>query len=166
MAVEKALYYSVVEIGIADLRAIDPLMLTLTDEQKCSYQAVQEWCQNESVFVCTADDDQYHFKFRQVYSAPYVLTLMGNTELLNRELLAVVGPRRVSDYGKSVVKKLFESVQYYDLVTISGLADGVDMLCHQYSLDKRIPTIAVLGFGLRWALRSAHREMIRAIVDA
>ena len=50
-------------------------------------------------------------------------------------------------------------------MTISGLADGVDMLCHELSIEHHIPTIAVLGAGLARAMKSRKREMIQKIID-
>jgi predicted Rossmann fold nucleotide-binding protein DprA/Smf involved in DNA uptake len=43
------------------------------------------------------------------------------------------------------LEKLFGIAKKYDITTMSGLADGVDQLCHSYSIDAKIPTIAVLG---------------------
>jgi len=51
----------------------------------------------------------------------------------------------MSNYGKQVVESLFTSLQHHDVVTISGMAEGVDQLCHQLSRENNIPTIAVLG---------------------
>lgn len=42
------------------------------------------------------------------------------------------------------MESLFERMKSYDVVTVSGLAAGVDQMCHQMSLDAGIPTIAVL----------------------
>jgi predicted Rossmann fold nucleotide-binding protein DprA/Smf involved in DNA uptake len=47
-------------------------------------------------------------------------------------------------YGKQVVEHLFDFIPYYDVVTISGAAYGVDMLCHRLSIEKFVPTIVVL----------------------
>ncbi|MBP7884973.1 DNA-processing protein DprA [Patescibacteria group bacterium] len=60
---------------------------------------------------------------------------------------------------------LFDVLPDYDVVTISGLADGVDTMAHTMSLDKKIPTIAVLGGGMAHFLASGRREFIRRIVD-
>jgi len=51
----------------------------------------------------------------------------------------------MSSYGKKVLEALFTSSQNYDFITISGMAEGVDQLCHQLSRENNIPTIAVLG---------------------
>ena len=50
----------------------------------------------------------------------------------------------MSSYGKQVLETLFTSAQDYDIVTISGMAEGVDQLCHELSHEYTIPTIAVL----------------------
>ena len=51
----------------------------------------------------------------------------------------------MSNYGKKVLENLFASSPEYEFVTISGMAEGVDQLCHQLSHEHNIPTIAVLG---------------------
>jgi predicted Rossmann fold nucleotide-binding protein DprA/Smf involved in DNA uptake len=40
---------------------------------------------------------------------------------------------------------LLDVLMEYDVVTVSGLADGVDQCIHGGSLDRGIPTIAILG---------------------
>jgi predicted Rossmann fold nucleotide-binding protein DprA/Smf involved in DNA uptake len=42
------------------------------------------------------------------------------------------------------MESLFGLLPQYDVVTISGLADGVDQMCHELSIKAGIPTIAVL----------------------
>jgi predicted Rossmann fold nucleotide-binding protein DprA/Smf involved in DNA uptake len=50
----------------------------------------------------------------------------------------------MSTYAGQVMEALFEVAKAYDVVTISGLARGVDQKCHQLSLKSSLPTIAVL----------------------
>jgi DNA processing protein len=58
----------------------------------------------------------------------------------------------MSPYAQEIMQAFFAAADGYSFVTISGMARGVDQLCHQLSLNSQIPTIAVLGGGLRWAL--------------
>lgn len=69
-------------------------------------------------------------------------------------------------YGKKVLETLFGYAGDYDLVTISGMAEGVDQLCHSLSVEHSLPTIAVLGGGLGRYSKRTEREMIQQIVDA
>lgn len=64
--------------------------------------------------------------------------------MLNRKILGIVGPRNMSNYSKTVLESLFTEMQNYEVVTISGMAEGVDQLCHTLSGEYNIPTIAVL----------------------
>jgi predicted Rossmann fold nucleotide-binding protein DprA/Smf involved in DNA uptake len=41
---------------------------------------------------------------------------------LDKNILAIVGPRKPSVYSHKVLKKFFEHAENYDLVTISGMA--------------------------------------------
>lgn len=162
---KKSLYYSVNDVKISELRNIQEDLLTLTLEEKKKYEHIVQWCQKEYIFAHHSDETDYHFKLRQIYSAPYIIYGKGNIELLNRDILAVVGPRNISPYGKQVVEHLMDRAQHYNLVTISGLAHGVDMLCHTLSIDYKIPTIAVLGWWLARAMKSKQREMIAHIIE-
>ncbi|NCO98080.1 hypothetical protein GW864_02810 [bacterium] len=64
--------------------------------------------------------------------------------LLSRKVLGIVGPRKQTDYGIQVLHKLFQEARNHDLVTVSGMAEGIDQLCHHLSMQHGIPTIAVL----------------------
>jgi predicted Rossmann fold nucleotide-binding protein DprA/Smf involved in DNA uptake len=86
----------------------------------------------------------YFFGFSLVPNAPYIVYAQGDLSLLQRPKLSIVGPRAMTTYGKDVVEHIFSFLPSYDLVTVSGGADGVDMLCHQLSLQYNIPTIVVL----------------------
>jgi len=52
------------------------------------------------------------------------------------------------------------------MVTISGMAEGVDQLCHKYSIENNISTIAVLGGGIGRYLRREEKDIIHRIVAA
>lgn len=69
-----------------------------------------------------------------------------------------------SSYATDVLTRLFALAPGYRFATISWLAPGVDQLCHRLSLQKWIPTIAVLGWWLKWFLSWSDRELIQQIV--
>lgn len=52
------------------------------------------------------------------------------------------------------MSELVGRLSYYDVVTVSGLADGIDMLAHTESIKQGVPTIAVLGGGLHHFLKT------------
>jgi DNA processing protein len=71
----------------------------------------------------------------------------------------------MSPYAGQVMKALFQQFQNINLVTVSGLARGVDQECHQLSLQHNIPTIAILGGGIKRYLQSSAKNLITSIVE-
>ena len=65
-------------------------------------------------------------------------------DLLKKPRLAVVGSRKVTNYGRQVTTDLVRELAGQGVVIISGLAFGVDALAHQAALDAGGLTIAVL----------------------
>lgn len=64
------------------------------------------------------------------------------------KVLAVVGSRKYSQYGKDVCQKLISGLAGYPIVIVSGLAIGIDTIAHKAALSARLATIAIPGSGL------------------
>ncbi|MFH1280733.1 MAG: DNA-processing protein DprA [Candidatus Beckwithbacteria bacterium] len=62
--------------------------------------------------------------------------------------LAVVGSRKMTNYGESVVEKILPMVVQAGVTIVSGFMYGVDSKAHQVCLDYGGKTIAVFGSGL------------------
>lgn len=127
-------------------------------------EKVEKRCQEHSVLWLCQDERDYHFKLWLIYSAPYVVYALWNLELLHKNIIAIVWPRKYSPYATQVMESLFGLLPQYDVVTISGLADGVDQMCHELSIKAGIPTIAVLWGWLKYYLEGKDRELIQKIV--
>lgn len=94
------------------------------------------------------------------------LSWMGNLALLEQPMLSIVGPRMPSHYASQILHKLFQTANNYQLVTISGWARGVDHLAHQLSLQHEIPTIVVLGWGIKRYREQRSRAFLQKVIDA
>lgn len=113
----------------------------------------------------TAGDPDFHFKFQLIKSKIKQISYIWDISLLSRKILGIVGPRKQTDYGIQVLHKLFQEAKGHDLVTVSGMADGIDQLCHHLSMQHEIPTIAVLGWGIQHYLDQPARHMIYQIIE-
>jgi DNA processing protein len=71
----------------------------------------------------------------------------------------------MSPYAERVMEALFQQAKGISFTTISGMARGVDQKCHQLSLANEIPTIAILGGGLRRYFRNGGQKFIEKIVE-
>lgn len=88
-------------------------------------------------------------RLAQIPDCPLVLYLKGDRALLNKKkIVGIVGTRKPSNYGADVVKKLIAEAVSIDVVTISGMAFGIDSEVHKQTLDLKGQTIAVLGSGV------------------
>jgi DNA processing protein len=108
----------------------------------------------------------YHYKTYQIKSKPHIYYTMWDEELLSKPMVAIVWPRKPSDYAARVLDQALDVLAQYDVVTISGMAEWVDEYVHVGSIERSIPTIAVLWAGLATVLRSARRHMVSEIIDA
>lgn len=102
---------------------------------------------------------------RSIHDPPPGLFLRGGgeSELLSRPAVAVVGARACSGYGASVARMLGRELASAGLVVVSGLARGVDAEAHRGALERDGTTVAVLGCGVDRDYPAAHAELARRI---
>ncbi len=110
------------------------------------------------------DDSAYPQGLRQVKDAPPALFLRGRDQQGLRDLaelpvVAVVGTRHPSAYGREMTRILARDLSHAGVLVISGLAMGVDALAQQAAVTARlgaagqplpvhVTTVAVLGCGI------------------
>ncbi|MCD5396250.1 MAG: DNA-processing protein DprA [Candidatus Pacebacteria bacterium] len=85
---------------------------------------------------------------KKIKNPPKTLYLLGDLDIKNKPILAVVGTRRCTDYGKKVVINFTKNLAEAGFIIVSGLAKGIDTLAHKTCLEYKGKTIAVLGSGL------------------
>ncbi len=110
-----------------------------------------EWqkLSTEDIKVLTPDDINYPPLLKEIYDPPALLYYKGILDPnLDRYSLAVVGSRKPSAYGKQVAWEITGELARQKLTIVSGLALGIDTLCHEATLKANGRTIAVLGSGL------------------
>lgn len=91
-------------------------------------------------------DDEYPKALRDMPDPPPVLWALGNTALLNRPAIAMVGARNASSLGIRMTRFLATDLGAAGFVIVSGLARGIDAAAHSASLATG--TIAVQAGGL------------------
>ena len=91
----------------------------------------------------------------------------GNVELLlnNSPKLAIVGSRRMSDYGKRVIEKWMSVLVQKGITIVSGFMYGVDQGAHQACLDCGGKTIAVLGHGIDWKVAAEDENLYQKVLE-
>lgn len=94
----------------------------------------------------------------------YLRGALADTADGERKILAVVGSRAASSYGKEVTKHLISGLRGYPITIVSGLAIGIDTCAHEAALEAGLHTVSVPGSGLEDSIlyparnkRLAHR---------
>lgn len=96
--------------------------------------------------------------------APAILYQKGNFDPSLRPI-SLVGTRNITTYGKNFVHDFLENNRNKNILTISGLALGVDTEVHESSLKNNIPTIAVLAHGFHTLYPSKNRKLSEKILE-
>jgi DNA processing protein len=73
---------------------------------------------------------------------------MGDITLASEPLIAIVGARKASSYGKWAAYGFAKKLSEYGLGVVSGMAYGIDACAHKGALENDGKTIAVLGCGI------------------
>lgn len=85
---------------------------------------------------------------REIPEPPERLYVRGTLPRPGATLLAVVGSRKWSAYGREACMHLIKGLAGTDVAIVSGLALGIDSFAHRAALDAGLHTIAVPGSGL------------------
>lgn len=91
----------------------------------------------------------------------------GNIDLLldDSPKLAIVGSRRMTEYGQRVIEKWMPTLVNSGITIVSGFMYGVDQTAHKACLDNGGRTIAVLGWGIDWPVGEQDLELYQKIVE-
>ncbi|MCF7843704.1 DNA-processing protein DprA [Candidatus Gracilibacteria bacterium] len=83
-------------------------------------------------------------------------------------ILTVIGSRKYTNYGKNALEKLINSLAGEDIIILSGLAYGIDILSHNSALKNNLITIAVPGSGLdeKSIYPKSHLNIAKEIIDS
>ena len=107
----------------------------------------------------------YPEKLKVIQDPPLVIYTKGDKSLLNKKSISIVGTRTPSEYGKIVCEKFTKELVSAGLVTISGLAFGIDTIVAQTTLETGGKTIAVLGGGLDSIYPASNTNLAKKVVE-
>lgn len=98
--------------------------------------------------VCFYTDNHYPTRLKLLNDSPLMFYYKGEPLWNAERTIAIVGTRKPTAYGKSLVTRFVSDIKPTNAVIISGLANGIDTIAHQEALNNQLKTIAVLGNGL------------------
>lgn len=111
-----------------------------------------------NISVITVNDKNYPKLLKEIVGAPPLLYVKGQLPTQKR-ILAVVGARKITNYGKEVTEILVKDLVNAGFTIVSGLARGVDSHSHRVTIGNSGQTIAVLGGGLDRIYPSENKSL-------
>jgi DNA processing protein len=93
-------------------------------------------------------DTNYPKRLLNCYDSPTLLFYKGEADLNVPKIVAIIGTRSNTDYGKHITEKIVRDLAAHNITVISGLAYGIDAIAHKSSLKYELPTVGVLAHGL------------------
>jgi DNA processing protein len=116
--------------------------------------------------LLTMGDPEYPPLLAGIYDPPPFLYCLGKGSLRDRPVIAMVGSRNASDYGRKVTERLAYSLALAGVAVASGLARGIDTAAHNGALIAKGRTVAVLGSGLDVIYPPENRKLAEQIVES
>ena len=112
-------------------------------------------------------DDDYPVRLSQCEDSPVTFYFRGNADLNAPMILSIVGTRHATQRGRELCQATVAELAHHfpELIVVSGLAYGIDITAHRAAMAAGLPTIAVLGHGLRTVYPSVHASVARAMLQ-
>jgi DNA processing protein len=109
--------------------------------------------------------DDYPAALTPIYDPPWLLFYHGALPEADRLCLALIGSRRYTPYGGQVAEIFSRDLAYQGAWIVSGMARGIDTICHKGALAAGGKTVAVLGSGLDVIYPKENAALYRSICD-
>jgi len=130
-----------------------------------NYLISEENVQKYGIKVVFYDSKDYPSSLNNLDDKPLILYYKGDKKLLNMKSIAIVGTRKPTLYGRETTRYFASSLSKAGLVTVSGLAYGLDMEVAESTLKENGKTIAVLGGGLDKIYPAQNTSLAERIVN-
>lgn len=117
------------------------------------------------IYEIEETDNLYPKQLLKIKKHPQKLYVTGNPQILNNKCIAIVGTRDSTEYGKYYAKEFAKEISRLGITVVSGLAIGIDSVCHQSSMSELGKTIAVIGSGLNNIYPEENIELAKQIIE-
>ena len=111
-----------------------------------------------------AGDADYPLALTSLEDAPPVLTVLGRTDTLSNQSVALVGSRNASINGRKLAHKMASDLGKSNMTVVSGLARGIDTAAHEGSLQTG--TVAVVAGGVDVIYPKENTDLYRKICES
>lgn len=125
-----------------------------------------EFCSRNGVEIIPYTSEKYPARLKKLQDPPAVLYVRGKLPKFDdRVCIAVVGTRKMSEYGKTSAYKISYELAEAGAVVVSGMALGVDAVAACGALSAKKETVAVFGCGIDRVYPAKHKRLMSKILE-
>ncbi|MBR2622566.1 MAG: DNA-processing protein DprA [Clostridia bacterium] len=147
---EDEIVSTVPELGIRERRA-------LCDKNLDEAYEIAGYCKRNQYSILCYNDARYPLSYRSLSDPPLLLYYRGTLpDFQNRLCIAMVGTRKMSEYGRRIAYKIAYELAAAGVIIVSGMALGVDSVASCAALAAGGQTVAIFGNGIDVAYPPEH----------
>jgi DNA processing protein len=120
-------------------------------------------CEHSELRFVPFFHDDFPSSLKALYDPPLFLFFRGDPPAKDEKLVAIVGTRVPTEYGKQAARKIAQGLSELGVTIVSGLALGIDSAAHAAALEYGARTVAVLGSGLNVIYPFSNRRLAEKI---
>lgn len=109
-------------------------------------------------------DKNYPQRLLNCYDSPTLLYYKGEADLNASKIVAIIGTRSHTEYGKQQTEKLVKELSSQNVLVVSGMAFGIDAIAHKASVKNNLSTIGVLAHGLDQMYPPEHSNLAKEMI--
>jgi len=122
--------------------------------------------ENRKLRALSIDAPDYPKRLLHCYDPPVLLYYGGAADLNASRMLAIIGTRLPTEYGRGWTERILEELKDVSVTIVSGLAAGIDAIAHRAALRHGLTTIGVLAHGLDRIYPYHHRKLAQDMEGA
>jgi len=120
----------------------------------------------DNIVLIFHDEERFPAKLKNIHDAPQWLFVQGNLSILDTQSIAIVGTRKPTEEGMFLTRLILAALHRSSFSTVSGLALGIDQLAHLESIKYELPTVAVLGTGIKESYPKGSEPIRKLILES
>ena len=131
-------------------------------EDSSDVNALQDELNTKGVKIITIEDESYPAQLKEMDEPPFILYAYGNLDLLNENLVAIVGSRDISNEGLALTYKFSNLLMEQRITVLRGDTRDIDTITHIATRDTEGFEIIVLSDGILanlYKLRKGNKQI-------
>ena len=137
----------------------------LSDKNTAQAFDIIKQCQRSNIGIITYEDELFPSRLRIIKNPPVLLYYKGKLPEFDKEVcIGTVGTRNPTSYGCRCAYEIAFDLAINGAYVISGMAFGIDAVCHKAALDAGGRTVAVLGCGVDVVYPSENEEIYQRLL--